>query len=149
MTKFRATIELGGKTATGIQVPEQVVESLGSGKRLRVRSTINGYTYRSTVAPMGGVYMLPVSAEVRESAGVAAGDTVDVELQLDTEPRELTVPDDVATALNRDAAARQFFDTLSYSNKQRLVLSIDGAKTDETRQRRIVNTVSKLHAGQI
>lgn len=149
MTKFRATIELGGKTATGIHVPEQVVESLGSGKRPRVRSTINGYTYRSTVAPMGGVYMLPVSAEVRESAGVAAGDTVEVELQLDTEPREVTVPDDVATALNRDAAARQFFDTLSYSNKQRLVLSIDGAKTDETRQRRIVNTVSKLHEGQI
>ncbi|HKW23505.1 MAG TPA: DUF1905 domain-containing protein, partial [Ktedonobacterales bacterium] len=106
--KFRATVELGGKTATGIQVPAQVVEGLGSGKRPRVHVTINGYTYRSTVAPMGGVFMLPVSAEVREYAGVAAGDTVDVEVQLDTEPREVTVPPDFAAALDGDADARQF-----------------------------------------
>ncbi|HKT38617.1 MAG TPA: YdeI/OmpD-associated family protein [Ktedonobacterales bacterium] len=149
MTTFRSTVELGGKTATGIQVPAQVVEGLGSGKRPRVRVTINGYTYRSTVAPMGGVYMLPVSAEVRAGAGIAAGDTVDVDVQLDTEPREVTVPADFADALDRDAAARQFFDGLSYSNKQRLVLAIESAKTDETRQRRIATTVSKLHEGQM
>ncbi len=146
--KFRAIVELGGKTATGIQVPAQVVEDLGSGKRPRVHVTINGYTYRSTVAPMGGVFMLPVSAEVREHAGVAAGDTVEVEIQLDTEPREVTIPPDFAAALDGDADAKQFFDGLSYSNKQRLVLSIEGAKTAETRQRRIATTVSKLHAGQ-
>lgn len=149
MTTFRSTVELGGKTATGIQVPAQVVEGLGSGKRPRVRVTINGYTYRSTVAPMGGVYMLPVSAEVRAGAGIGAGDTVDVDVQLDTEPREVTVPADFADALDRDAAARQFFDGLSYSNKQRLVLAIESAKTDETRQRRIATTVSKLHEGQM
>ncbi len=149
MTSFRATIELSGKTATGIPVPAQVVASLGSGKRPRVRVTINGYTYPSTVAPMGGVYMLPVSAEVRERANVAAGDLVDVEVQLDTEPREVIVPADFTDALDHDAAARQFFDSLSYSNKQRLVLSIEGAKTDETRQRRIATAVSKLHTGQI
>lgn len=146
--KFRSTVESGGKTATGIQVPAQVVEGLGSGKRPRVRVTINGYSYRSTVAPMGGVFMLPVSAEVRERAGVAAGDTVEVELQLDTELREVTAPADFAAALDSDADAKQFFDGLSYSNKQRLILSIEGAKTSETRQRRIASTVSKLHAGQ-
>lgn len=146
--KFRATIELGGKTATGIQVPAQVVEGLGSGKRPRVRVTINEYTYRSTVAPMGGVFMLPVSAEVRERAGIAAGDEVEIDVQLDTEPREVTLPPDFAAALDGDVDARQFFDGLSYSNKQRLVLAIEGAKTNETRQRRIVTTVSKLHAGQ-
>ena len=147
--KFSATIELGGKTATGIQVPVQIVEGLASGKRPRVRVTINGYTYRSTVAPMGGVFMLPVSAEVRVRAGVAAGDEVDVDVQLDSEPREVTVPPDFATALDGDTDAKQFFDGLSYSNKQRLVLAIEGATTSETRQRRIASTVSKLHAGQI
>ena len=146
--KFRATIELGGKTATGIQVPAQVIEDLSSGKRPRVRVTINGYTYRSTVAPMGGVFMLPVSAEVRERAGIAAGDIVEVEVQLDTETREVALPPDFAAALDGDADAKEFFDGLSYSNKQRLVLAIEGAKTSETRQRRIASTVSKLHTGQ-
>ncbi len=146
--KFRATVELGGKTATGIQVPAQIIEELGSGKRPRVRVTINDYTYRSTVAPMGGIFMLPASAEVRERAGIAAGNTVEVEIQLDTEPREVTLPTDFAAALDGDADAKQFFDGLSYSNKQRLVLAIEGAKTSETRQRRIASTVSKLHAGQ-
>ncbi|HEX5440645.1 MAG TPA: YdeI/OmpD-associated family protein [Ktedonobacterales bacterium] len=146
--KFRATVELGGKTATGIQVPAQVVEDLGSAKRPRVRVRINGYTYRSTVAPIGGVFMLPVSAEVRERAGVAVGDEVEVEVQLDTEPREVTLPPDFAAALDGDVDAKRFFDGLSYSNKQRLVLAIAGAKTSETRQRRITSTVSTLHAGQ-
>lgn len=147
--RFRATIELGGKTATGIQVPAEVVESLGAGKRPAVRVVINGYSYRSTVAPIGGVFMLPVSAEVREQAGVSAGDAVDVEVERDAAPRELQVPADLAAALGHDAEAGRFFATLSYSNKQRLVLSIEGAKTDETRQRRIAKAVGALHAGHI
>ncbi len=72
--RFRAVVELGGKTATGIQVPAEVVMGLGGTKRPPVRVTIDGYTYRSTVAPMGGKFMLPVSAEVREHARIAAGD---------------------------------------------------------------------------
>jgi hypothetical protein len=147
--QFRAVIQLGGKTATGIQVPSAVVAGLGSSKRPAVHVTINGYTYRSTVAPMGGVFMLPVSAEVRERAGVAAGDEVDVDLELDTEPRAVSVPPDFADALDRDVDARQFFDGLSYSNKRRFVLSIEGAKTAETRRRRIVNAVSTLREGRI
>jgi bifunctional DNA-binding transcriptional regulator/antitoxin component of YhaV-PrlF toxin-antitoxin module len=133
--KFRAKIELGGKTATGMRVPAEVVESLGKGKKPPVAVTINGYTYRSSVAVMGGVFMLGVSAEVRERVGVAAGDEVDVDIELDTEPRVVIVPPDFNQALDHDADARRFFDGLSNSNRLRHVLSIEGAKTAETRQR--------------
>src|SRR5688572_11057318 len=145
--KFHTTLFLGGKTATGMEVPEDVVLALGSGKRPAVRVTINDYTYRSTVAPMSGKFFLPVSAEVREHAGVAAGDGLDVNLGLDTDPREVTVPPDLAAALDADADAKHFFDGLSYSSKQRIVLSIEGAKTPETRLRRIEKSVGMLHEG--
>jgi bifunctional DNA-binding transcriptional regulator/antitoxin component of YhaV-PrlF toxin-antitoxin module len=146
--KFQATILLGGKTATGIRVPPEVVASLGSSTKPAVRVTINGYTYRSTVATVSGEFMVGVSAEVREKAGVAAGDEVEVEIELDTAPREVTVPPDFAEALDADPAARRFFDSLSYSNKRRVVLSIEEAKTPETRQRRIAKAVSNLHEGR-
>ena len=147
--RFRATIQLGGKTATGIEVPPEIVASLGPSKRPPVLVTINGYSYRSTVAPLGGVFMLAVSAEVREHAGVAAGAEVDIDIERDTEPREVAVPPDFATALDGDADARRFFDGLSYSNKRRFVLSIEDAKTAETRQKRIVKAVAMLRAGKI
>ncbi len=147
--KFRTTIQLSGKTATGIQVPGEVVTSLGPSKRPPVRVTINGYTYRSTVAPMGGVFMLPVSAEVRQAAGVAAGDEVEVTLEADTQPREVTVPSDFRDALNTEPDARQFFEGLSYSNRQRLVLSIEEAKSAETRQRRIAKALSTLREHRV
>lgn len=145
---FRTVVELGGKTATGIRVPPEVIESLGSGKKPAVRVTINGYTYRSTVAVYGGEFLLPVSAEVRERAGVAAGDEIEVSVELDTEPRLVEVPDDLAVALATDADAHQFFEGLSYSNKRRIVLSINDAKTAETRQRRIAKTIENLRQGR-
>ena len=125
--RFRSVVRLGGKTATGIPVPDEVVEGLGKGKRPPVRATINGHTYRSTVASVGGQFMLPISTENRESAGVAAGDEVEVDIELDTEPREVTVPPDFAEALDSEAGARRFFDGLSYSKKQRFVLPIEQA----------------------
>ena len=144
MANFRTEILQAGKTATGIEVPAKVVEGLASGKRPKVRVTISGYTYRSSVAPMGGKFMVGVSAEVRERAGVAGGDVVDVEMELDTEVREVTVPPDFSVALRRDPAARRSFEALSYSKKRWHVLSIEGAKTAETRQRRIANSVRIL-----
>jgi hypothetical protein len=147
--KFHTVIEQGSKTATGIEVPEKIVEALGAGKRPPVKVTINGYTYRSTVAVMGGVYKVGVSADVREKAGVKGGDEVEVDLELDTEPREVEVPADFAKALDRDKKARSFFDGLSYSNKRRFVLNIEGAKTDETRRRRVSKAVEQLHEGRI
>ena len=147
--QFHTTIILGGKTATGMEVPPEVVAALGTTKKPAVRVTINGYTYRSTVATMGGKYMLPVSAEVRAGSGVAAGNEVDVEVELDTEPREVEVPDDLTAALDAAPEARSFFDGLSYSNRRRLVLAIEGAKTPETRAKRIVGTIAKLREGKI
>jgi hypothetical protein len=146
--RFRTTIELGGKTATGIRVPEEIVAALGAGKRPAVRVTINGHTYRSTVAPLGGAFMLPLSAENQASAGVAAGDEVEVDVELDTAPREIVVPPDLAAALDETPDARLAFDKLSYSNKQRHVLGITGAKTAETRQRRIAAAINALHDGR-
>ena len=142
--KFRTTVELGGKTATGFEVPSEVVAALGSSKKPSVAVTVNGFTYRSTVATMGGRYLVPLSAENRTAAGVAAGDEVDVTLELDSAPREVVVPQDFQDALRADGAALEFFETLSYSNKRWHVLSIDGAKTDETRQRRIAKSVAML-----
>jgi hypothetical protein len=146
--RLRARIELHGKTATGIRVPSEVVESLKSSKRPPVRVTINGHSYCSTVAPMGREFLLPVSAENRVSAGVEAGDEVEVDIELDTAPREVTVPPDFKDALDRDATASGFFDGLSRSSKQRVVLSIEGAKTAETRLRRITKAISELREGR-
>jgi hypothetical protein len=145
--RFRTKILAAGKTAAGIEVPAKVVAALGSSKRPPVRATINGYTYRSTVAVMGGKFMLGVSNEVRQSAGVAAGDTVDIDLELDTETREVPIPPDFAAALARDAKAKKFFESLSYSKKLRLVIPID-VKNLETRKERIAKTVEGLREGK-
>jgi hypothetical protein len=145
--KFRATIQLSGKSATGIEVPAAVVEALGSSKRPAVSVTLGDYTYRTTIAPMGGRFMLPVSAEVRKNAGVAAGDTLDVLVELDTAPREITVPEDFRAALVA-GGAQEFFESLSFSTKQWHVLQIEGAKTAQTRERRIQKSVDMLAAGR-
>jgi bifunctional DNA-binding transcriptional regulator/antitoxin component of YhaV-PrlF toxin-antitoxin module len=143
---FHATVELARKTATGIEVPEEVVTGLGSGKRPAVTVTINGYSYPSTIASMGGRYLIPVSAEVRKNAGVAAGDEVDVDVELDDQPRQVAVPDDLAAALDAEPATRAAFDAMSYSNQRAHVLSVEGAKAIETRARRVTKVVDALRS---
>ncbi len=146
--RFRTTIEQSGKTATGIRIPDEVVEALGSGRRPPVKVMINGFIYRSTVAVIDGAFMVGVSAENRAGAGVAGGDEVEVQIELDTEPREVTVPDDFAAALDAEPKARETFHRLSNSNKGWHVLQVTGAKTDETRQRRIGKSVEMLREGR-
>lgn len=146
--KFRAVIESAGKTAAGIHVPDEVVAALGPSRHPAVRATLNGYTYRSSVAVVSGRFMLGVSAEVRAAAGVAAGDELDFDLELDTEPRVADVPAELAAALAADPAASQAFDRLSYSNKRRLVIPIANAKTDATRARNIAKALSALREGR-
>ena len=144
--RFRTKILLSGKTAAGIEVPAKVVAVLGS-KRPPVRATINGFTYRTSVASMGGKFMLGVPPEFREGARVKPGDTVDVDLELDTEPREVAIPPDFV-ALGRSADAKRFFGALTYSNKRRLVTAIEAIKSPETRQRRIEKTIDQLKDGR-
>jgi len=146
--KFRTIILQGDKTATGIEVPESVMAALGAGRKPAVKVSIGDYTYRSSVATVGGKSMVGVSAEHRAGAGVAGGDEVDVNIELDTEPRIVTVPDELAAALDADPQARATFDRLSYSNRSWHVLQVTGAKTDETRQRRIARSIEVLHEGR-
>ena len=146
--RFTTTLELAGKTATGFRVPAQVVEALGKGKRPPVIVTIKGYSYRNTVAVYGDEYLIGVAAEHRAAAGVQAGDVLDVDLELDTKPREIEVPADFAAALDGDAEAKRFFESLSYSNKRRFTLAVDDAKSADTRQRRIEKFVTQLHEGR-
>ena len=146
--KIRVRLEQTGVTAVGFPVSEADVLALGKGKRPPVRVTINGYTYRSTIAPMGGRYLIGVSAENRAGAGVAGGQEVDVELELDAAPREVALPPDFAAALAADPAAATTFDRLSPSNKGYQVTLIEGAKTADTRQRRIDKAIAVLHDGK-
>jgi uncharacterized protein DUF1905/bacteriocin resistance YdeI/OmpD-like protein len=147
--RFRTTILQTGKTAAGIEVPPEIVERLGAGKRPKVAVTIRGHTYRTSVAVMGGTYMIGVSAENRAAAGVSGGEEVDVDLELDTEPRAISVPADFAAALAAEPDAARTFDGLSYSNKSWHTLQIEAAKSDETRQRRIARSVAALREGRI
>ena len=145
--KFSTTVVLGGKTATGLVVPPEVVEGLGAGKKPAVVVTVGGHTYRSTVAPRGGRFMIPLSAERRAAAGVAAGDVVEVDIEIDTEPRVVEVPADLAAALDADPAARRRFDGMSYSHRLQHVLAVTDAKTEATRERRVAGVVSAMSEG--
>jgi hypothetical protein len=133
-----------GKNATGLPVPADVVAALGKSKRPKVKVTVNGYTYRSTVTPAGDVFMLPLAQEHRAAAGVKAGDTVEVRLELDTEPRTVEVPDELAAALAAKAGARDAFDALAPSARKEHVRQVETAKAQETRERRIAKIVAGL-----
>ena len=129
---------------TGIEVPEDVVAALGAGKRPAVVVNVNGFEYRSTVAVMGGKYLLPFSAERRRESGIAGGDPIDVELTPDAEPRTVEVPEDLRTALDCSANAVAAWEKLSPSAKKAHVTSVLGAKAAATRTRRIAGIVAKL-----
>ena len=146
--KFQGTVELGGKTATGVQIPDDVVEALGGGKRAAVRITIGGHSYPTTIATMGGRFLVPLSAENRTAAGVVAGDVVEVEIVVDAAPREVTIPADLAAALAQNVQARQFFDTLAFTHRKEWVRWIEDSKKPETRATRLSRTIDGLAAGK-
>lgn len=144
-TTFTTTILLDDKVnATGIRVPAEAIAALGGKKRPPVIVTVNAFTYRSTVAAYGDVFMLPLSQERRAAAGVAAGDVVEVTLELDTEPRTVEVPEDLAAALAAKPGARAAFDALAYSTRKEHARQVTEAKAQETRERRIARIVAGL-----
>jgi hypothetical protein len=130
--------------ATGLKVPADAVAALGKGKRPPVKVSLNRYTYRTTITVMGGMFMLPLSAENRSAAGVKAGDQVEITLELDTEPRSVVVPEDLAAALSANQKAKAEFDSLSYSARKEYVRQVESAKSQETRLRRIAKIAAEL-----
>jgi hypothetical protein len=146
MPKFKTAImQAEGMDATGIVVPDAVVEKLASGKKPKVTVTLNGYTYRSTVAVMGGQFMLPLAKVHREAAGVKPGQKVEIALDLDTSPREVEIPKDLAAALKK-AGLRAAFDKLAFTHRKEHVRAIEEAKAPETRARRIEKAVAMVQA---
>lgn len=146
--KFTAELESTGKTTAGFEVPAEIVDKLGGGGHPKVSVTVNGYTFRTSIARMGGRYLLGVSVERRTAAGFSAGDVLDVDVELDTAPREVDVPEELAAALAADAAASEFWQTLSYSKQQWHVAQVTSAKTEETRDRRIEKSIGMLREGR-
>jgi len=129
---------------TGIEVPAEVMDALGAGKRPPVLVNVNGFEYRSTIASMGGKFLIPFSAARREESGIIGGDAIDVELTLDTAPRVVEVPDDLQEALNASPAAAAAWEKLSYSNRKGHVDGVLSARAADTRARRIAAIVTKL-----
>jgi hypothetical protein len=142
---FSTTIMQGeSKNTTGISVPAEVMASLGGSKKPSVKVCLNGYTYNSTIAVMGGKFLIPLSQAHRESSGLSGGDQVEVTLELDLEPRTIEVPDDLKAALSVQKGAIEAFEALAFSKRKELVRQVNDAKTQETRDRRISGIVANL-----
>ena len=146
-TTFETTLA-GSATKTGIVVPPEAVEALGAGRRPPVLVDLDGYRYRNTVGVMGGTAMVSVSAAVRQATGLGGGDPVRVTLTVDDTPREVDVPDDLAAALTADETAGAFFAALSNSLQRYHVGNVTGARTPETRQRRIDKALALFREGK-
>jgi hypothetical protein len=143
MMKFRARVE-PPEPMKGLEVPPEIVEGLGGGKRPPVTITINGHSWKSRIAIMRGRNLIGLSNANRQAAGVATGDEIEVGVELDAEPRVVTEPADFASALDADPAARAAYDRLAYSHQREHVLAIENAKKAETRARRIEQAVATL-----
>lgn len=146
MQRFKTSVmRAEGMNATGLVVPDEIVEKLGAGKKPKVSVTLKGYAYRSTIAVMGGKYMLPLAKEHRDAAGVKGGDKVEVTLELDTAPREVGIPKDFAAALKKAGLTKDFA-ALAFTHRKEHVRAIEEAKTPETRLRRIEKAVAMMQA---
>jgi hypothetical protein len=146
--KFRTSIRQSDGNATGIEIPDDVIAALAAGRKPPVKLIVNGYAYRSTVATVDGKSMVGFSAAHRAASGLAGGDEVEVDIELDTEPRVVEVPADLAAALDAEPRARETFDKLSNSLKGYHVSQVLDAKSPETRQRRIEKSIAVLRDGK-
>jgi hypothetical protein len=141
--RFETTMSLSGNN-TGIEVPPELIDDLGAGKKPPVIVTVNGYEYRSTVAVMGGRYLIPFSSDKRAATGIRGGDPIVVDLELDTAPRTVEVPEALAAALDAAPGAREAWERLAPSHRKAHVTAVESAKSAETRQRRIAKAIEML-----
>ena len=146
--RYRTTVATSGRTATGLPVPDDVLAALGGGRRPAVAVTVGATTYRTTVGSMGGRAMLPLSAENRAAAGVAGGDEVEVDVVLDTAPREVELPEDLAAAVAADPAAQTTLEGLAPSQRKEWVRWVTEAKREQTRTDRVARAVEALREGR-
>ena len=142
--EFTTELVAMGGTTTGFVVPEEVVASLGAGRRPKVAATVGGHTWRTSIASIGGRFLLGASAAVRADAGLTAGETYLVMVELDTAPRAIAVPDDLAAALDAREGAAAAWAGLSYSLQRRHAEAVAAAKQPATRARRIAAVVAGL-----
>ncbi len=146
--QFTASLQPRGPAAA-VVLDDSQVAAVGEGaKRFPVVATVNGYTWRTSVARMGGEFLLGLSKEVRQGAGVEAGDEVEVTVELDTAPREVEVPEALAAALAADPQAKASFDRLAFSHRKEYARWIAEAKQQETRQRRVQQALEMIRAGK-
>jgi Domain of unknown function (DUF1905)/Bacteriocin-protection, YdeI or OmpD-Associated len=148
--EFSATLFKGGDEANAsffIEVPPEVVADFGKKGQVKVKVAINGYAYRSSIAPYGGKHLLGVRKEIRDAVGKTGGDTIRVSMEVDNEPRTVDLPPDLAQAMDNQGDVRGFFDKLSYTHQKEYVEWITGAKKAETRQRRVEKAVHMLTDG--
>jgi hypothetical protein len=143
---FTTELEATGGTTAGFVVPDAVVDALGAGRRPKVAVTVNGHTWRTSIAPMGGRYLVGASAAVRAAAGIAAGETHTVTVEVDDAPRTVEVPDELAAALAASPTAAAAWAALSYSQQRKHVDPLAAAKAPETRARRVAATLAALTA---
>ncbi|HLH99576.1 MAG TPA: YdeI/OmpD-associated family protein [Acidimicrobiales bacterium] len=146
--RFTTRLEKRGPAAAVVLDDDQVAAVGEGAKRFPVVATVNGYTWRTSVARMGGESLVGLNREVREAAGVEAGDEVDVALELDAAPREVEVPPDLAAALDADPAVRAAFEGLAFTHRKEFARWITEAKREETRQRRVEQAVEMIRAGR-
>jgi hypothetical protein len=142
--KFQTVLIQQGKTATGIEVPDDVIAALAAGKRFPVTVTIGDYSYRSTLTPYKGKNLISMSAENRAGAGVEGGQQIEVDVVVDTEPRVVEIPVELRAAIDSDSDAATFFETLSVSAQRAYVAWVESAKQETTRATRLEKTVEYL-----
>ena len=141
--RFRSHVE-PPEPMRGLEIPREVVDALGGGRRPAVIITVNGHSWKSRVAILRGRFLIGLSNANRRAAGVATGDEVEVGLELDPDPRDVVEPADFARVLDADPVARAAFDGLAHTHKREHVLAIESAKGPETRARRIERAVEML-----
>ncbi len=141
-TTFKTTVKVSGNN-TGIEVPSENIAELGSSRKPAVKVNLSGYEYTSTVAVMGGKFLIPLSAAHRANSGLKGGDSITVTLELDTASRDVEIPTDLAVALE-NAKLKVVFEKSAPSKRKEFVRQVTEAKTEETRMRRIAKILEQL-----